>query len=210
MQSNNELIRSKLKLVLLVLAMLTFNCSTAQGFISLTKKDKDSIKEIDFIDKEYTFLDRNFNIQKNKLLKRSDENTLQKFRQCENYNDSLRVVLEFDLKNNYAEHLAFHRILKTWQNVSFYIWLTPKKTKQLANKLNIFHPHKFYEFLIAETENETREALLNRLYLKLKKELEKEINYSTNKELIYQAFRYNPDRLKMKRQYLENHSGHKH
>lgn len=197
MQSNNELIRSKLKLVLLVLAMLTFNCSTAQGFISLTKKDKDSIKEIDFIDKEYTFLYRNFNIQKNKLLKRSDENTLQKFRQCENYNDSLRVVLEFDLKNNYAEHLAFHRILKTWQNVSFYIWLTPKKTKQLANKLNIFHPHKFYEFLIAETENETREALLNRLYLKLKKELEKEINYSTNKELIYQAFRYNSDRLKI-------------
>ena len=210
MQSNNDLIRSKLKLVLLVLAMLTFNCSTAQGFINLTKKDKDSIKQIDFIDKEYTFLDRNFNIQKNKLLKRSDENTLQKFRQCENYKDSLRVVLEFDLKNNYAEHLAFHRILKTWQNMSFYIWLTPNKTKQLANKLHIFHPHKFYEFLIAETEDETREALLNRLYLKLKKELEKEINYSTNKELIYQAFRYNPDRLKMKRQYLEKHSGHKH
>lgn len=206
----NLLNKIKLKLVLLIYAILTFNNIFSQGFIKYSEKEKDSIKKIDYIDRQYTLLDSNFNILAHKILKVSSKELHKKLNQSKNYKDSLRAVLEFDLKNSYAEHLAFHRILKTWENLSFYIWLNPKETKKLARKLNIYHPHKLYEFLISETENETRENLLNKLYRKLKNELEIEINYNSNKQLIYQAFRYNPDRLKKKRQYLEKHSNHKH
>ena len=191
-----------------IIVLFTYS-GLAQSFNSYSKIEKDSIKNIDYINKDYQFLGDNFEIEL------GDENTKHdsdlKFQPNFSYKDSLRVVLKYNLKSDYAVHLAFHKILKNWENVGFYLWMSPKASERLANTLNIYHPHLFYEYLISEQEDATKESLFNNL----KKTLQKELNvenpsFDTNKALLKYAFKLNPEReIAMKAYFKKLNDKHK-
>jgi hypothetical protein len=89
--------------------------------------------------------------------------------------------------------------------------MSPKASERLANTLNIYHPHLFYEYLISEQEDATKESLFNNL----KKTLQKELNvenpsFDTNKALLKYAFKLNPEReIAMKAYFKKLNDKHK-
>jgi hypothetical protein len=187
--------------------ILFLNNFFSQGFINYSKKEKDSIYKIDFINKEYKYLDKSFKILTDKI---DDREIIYNLSRCENYRDSLRVILRFNLNNSYALHMAYHRILKTWENVGFYIWRDAEQTERLARSFNIYHPHLFYEFLISENRNKIKDKLISNLYNDLCDSIANNIEFENNKQLLYLAFELNPKRIKVRKDYISKHSNHEH
>jgi hypothetical protein len=191
-----------------IIVLFTYS-GLAQSFNSYSKIEKDSIKNINYIEKDYQFLSNDFKIDLN------DENEKQisdlKLQPNFKYKDSLRAILKYNLKSDYAVHLAYHRILKKWENTGFYIWMSPEDSEKLANSLNIYHPHLFYEYLVSEKEDAQKASLFSNLKQTLQKELKVENpEFDTNKALLKYAFKLNPEReIAMKAYFKKLNDKHK-
>lgn len=200
------------KYLLTFLFLVLFPLTThSQGFVNYSQAEKDSILKIDFINKDYRFLDKEFKIKTAELKEIEVPTNAPVFRENSKYKDSLRAILNYNLNHSYAEHLAYHRILKKWESVGFYIWETPEETKKLAASLKIYHPYLFYEYLISEKSNSRKNKLLNKLEAMLKSSVDSNQSFQTNKELLYFAFKNNPERRKaMNRYFKSKNSNHRH
>jgi hypothetical protein len=195
---------------LFITGIFTVSNTYSQGFINFSNEEKDSIKFIDYINRDYQFLNADFKILKNQLLESKNIFLLDRLGEQINYNDSLRIILEYNLDNSYAIHLAYHRILKTWVNVGYYLWMNAKEVKVVAAAFDIDHPYLFYEFLIDQKRNKLKTMLLDDLKIKISDTSQQFLKFETNKELLYYAFKKNSERLKDMRAYVKKKGVHKH
>lgn len=199
------------KFLLFSFSVLEFFSANSQGFSSYTKTEKDSLLNIDYINTNYEFLDEDFQIKTDELKEFQASSDTIKFRENATYKDSLRAILTYNLKHDYAVHLAFHRILTPWERTSFYLWKSVDETKALAGTFGFEHPYLFYEFLISEQSNPQKEKLLTNLEAKLKSNLDDRQTFKTNKALLRYAFKHNPDReMAMKKYFKDKNMTHKH
>lgn len=198
---------TKVSQILVLFGVLFINNLHSQGFTNLNEKDKDSILKIDFIEMEYEYLDKKFRIFADDI---KDSNLKQKLSISNTYKDSLDVILSYNLKNTYAEYIAFHRILKSWENVGFYIHKSSIETQNLAKTIGIEHPYKFYELLISEKNNKLKDDIINEVLLILCNKYNIDTEFENNKQILYEAFKLNPNRIKAKNEYLKKNSNHKH
>lgn len=167
--------------------------------MGISNREKDSLLNIDYINKDYKFLGSEFQINSEAL---NQKNLNIKFKENASYKDSLRTILEYNLKNDYAVHLAYHRILTPWERTSFYLWKSVEETQKIARSFGFDHPYLFYQFLISEEKNGRKDELISNLYESLKKNLEIEKVFETNKALLRFAFKKNPARAQAMKDYV--------
>lgn len=191
------------KFLLISFSFFQFFSANAQGFSSYTETEKDSLLNIDYINKDYRFLDENFQIKTDELKAYQASPDMLKFRENAAYKDSLRVILKYNLKHDYAVHLAYHRILTPWERTSFYLWKNVDEAQELAKSFGFKHPYLFYEFLISEEPHPQKEKVLNNLEAKLKSSLDQVQAFKTHKELLHFAFKHNPERKKAMNAYFK-------
>ena len=180
----------------------------------------DSLSKIDYIDRYYEFLDRDFNIiigngEKEKFdaiyarfIKEVVEPMNYRIKPINfGYKDSLRIILYDEFGDDRAVHIAFHRILKKWGNIAFYIWDSPAKAQEIGNGFGYTHPHRFYKFLIDdEKKSVEKDQLLKQVQSKILTELEVAMPIEPNKTFLTFAFRKNPKRMEAMKAYIKKHS----
>ncbi len=175
--------------------------------MGISDAEKDSLINIDYINKSYDFLDSEFNIQTQEFRQKPAG---LKFKDNSTYKDSLRTILSYNLDNDYAVHLAYHRILTPWERTSFYLWKSVEETQKVANSFGFKHPFLFYQFLISEDKNKEKSTLTNDLYEELKANLGIDKVFETNKALLRYAFKNNPGRIQAMKDYLKKNTKHEH
>jgi len=175
--------------------------------MGISNQEKDSLLSIDYINKSYNFLDSQFEIQYDKL---AQKDVKLEFRENSDYKDSLRTILDYNLKNEYAVHLAYHRILTPWERTSFYLWKSVEETQNIARSFGFDHPYLFYQFLISNEQNNRKQVLFDDLYKNLEENLGVEKTFETNKALLRFAFKKNPARVQAMKDYVKKNTNHKH
>lgn len=193
------------------IALFQILISYSQNLSDLSPTEKDSLLNIDYINKDYQFLDEDFQIKTDELKEFQASLGVVEFRENAVYKDSLRAILKYNLKHDYAVHLAFHRILTPWERTSFYVWEGVDDTKALAQSFGFEHPYLFYEFLISEKSDPQKEKLLKDLQAQLNSNLDHHETFKSNKALLLFAFKHNPDREKAMKKYFKRvNNKHKH
>lgn len=163
-------------------------------FLIEREKKIDSLKKIDFIGRSYKYLDAVYRIKIDK--KTFDKIIVNKGITVQNYKDSLMTVLCYELKDNDAGNIAFHRILFSWKKMSLYLWESEQKTKQVAAGLGFKHPYRFYEFLTGSETSPQKIEILTVLKAKLEEKAGVKTALKPYNEFLNTAFKHNPDRLK--------------
>ncbi|WP_124979289.1 hypothetical protein [Nonlabens xiamenensis] len=196
---------------ILLLALLCSLQSRAQQISDFTKAQRDSIAAMDFINRDYQFISDDFKLLREEIDCDASQQLKNKLSHRIAYKDSLFELLRYNLGGEYQAYLAFHRILKKWENIGFYLWMDSESTKTLACKFDIEHPHLFYEFLASEESSADKRKIFNRLKNKLKEadveSLEPSASY---RDWMYHAFEHNPARVYVQKNYLKKNSRHKH
>ncbi|AWG24271.1 hypothetical protein [Flavobacterium kingsejongi] len=180
-----------------------------QIFLNAKQKKIDSLKTIDFVNRKYQYLDADFKIK-------IDKNTFNKILlknapNIKSYKDSLMVVLYYELGDNDAVNIAFHRILFNWKKMSYYIWESEQTTKQLGESFGFKHPHNFFEFLKDNNnENSKKIEFLTQLQLNLQNKKLDKVGLKPFNEFLNYAFKHNPNRIKDNAAYKANLARNKH
>ena len=169
-------------------------------------KEKDlkisKLIKIDYINKSYKYLDSNFKIKISK--NQFDKLFLHEQQQTRTYKDSLMIVLYAELGDNDAVNIAFHRILFSWKQLSFYIWENESNTKQLAESFGFKHPYSFFEFIGNPTnDNANKIEILKKMQTKISEKKIDTISLKPYNKFLDYAFKFNPERLKYNAEYLQ-------
>ena len=177
-----------------------------------TNKEIDSFSKIDYFKMKFKFIDENFNIKIDSL---NFNKALVKYNfykdRINNFNDSLNVILTYELNSFHGARIASNRITYQWKKVGYYIWENEKKTELISKSFGFDKPYQFYEFLISEnTLNQQKNKLLKNLKIKLSKETKDTIEFKQNKQLLMFAFKNNPERLKDMNDYIKKNKKHGH
>ncbi|QTE21430.1 hypothetical protein [Polaribacter cellanae] len=161
----------KKKLFILVLFISTCGFSQNKNYLDLKKMTKeelvffwkqkdlkmDSLSKIDFLNKNYKYLDDNFNIS---ISKETFDKAIKKYKfiksRIRKYKDSLSVVLAYELGDEDASRIAKTRIGYTWLRLAYHIWLSEKECKKIGKNFGFTHPYRFKEFIIDDTNNEIK------------------------------------------------------
>ncbi|WP_157594937.1 hypothetical protein [Psychroflexus tropicus] len=177
-------------------------------YIIKNKAKIDSLKKINYINRKYEYLDSTFKItiSSNKFQTIIDK----RIKEVKNYNDSLMVVLLYELKDDNAVNIAFHRILYSWEKVGFHIWETPENAKKISNGFGINHPYEFMNYLYDEKKDILKDFFLMMLTDKLKAYLKTDTFTFDNKQLLKTLYKNNPRRIKLYKKYVKNKSIHSH
>jgi hypothetical protein len=177
---------------------------TIDNFLKKKELKIDSLKKIDFMNMEYKFLDSDFNIKiKKNEFKKIVSN---KYVELNNYNDSLMTILQYELGDNDAVNIAFHRILFSWKKLGYYIWEDEFKAKKVAKIFCFNHPYLFLKYLKdVNIVNSRKTKLINEIRSKMKKEGVKIYDSISYDILLKQAFRKNPERINEKNKYLNKY-----
>jgi hypothetical protein len=171
----------------------------------------DNIKKIDFLAKKYKFINSDFSIS----IDSTNFNNLKRdFKVINNnltYRDSLRLILEYELDNFHARRIALRRITYNWKRMSYYIWETEEKTKELGNNLGFEHPYRFYEFLFNEKINtDFKNKFVKNLKKRAEKRLNKEIKVRSYSNFFNRLLKESPQRKRdmevyFKKKGIKNH-----
>jgi len=159
----------------------------------------DSLAKIDYIAHEYKYLNKDFTID---ISAHKFQKTMKQYeyipQRIRNYNDSLSVVLMAEFNDSDQACIANLRISYSWQRLAFHTWQTPEEAKAFAAQFGITHPWRMNEFLKdEENTNQSIVEFFNNLRLKVEKETGKtRLDNLCRKELLNNALRCNPDRIK--------------
>lgn len=177
------------------------NMSKEEFDIFLAKKriKLDSLRKIDFLDKNYTYLDANFKpvISSKTFNLAVEENKFIKSR-IRNYKDSLRIILAYEIKDSDASRFATNRIGYTWLRLGYHLWLSEEECKEIGENFGFTHPYKFKEHIIDDKDKGKERLLFIRNF---KKRMQKETNYQLDtfintSNLLDFALHKNPVRIK--------------
>lgn len=142
----------KLIFYYIFLSIISINFCFAQSFNEeeILKK-RDSLIKLNFIDREYKYLDNDFNIIgldsvafQNSILKyKFSFRHLPELRK----QDSVKVALMTEFEDWEHTRLAALRINFNWTRLSYYLWLSPAESKIASSEFGFNHPYRFYKFL---------------------------------------------------------------
>lgn len=168
---------------------------------------KDSLLNIDYVDKNYKYLDEDFAIKID-----SEIFETIKDRDPRDYKDSLFVILYHELHNDsFAVNVAFHRILFSWRKLSYYILEDEKTAEAITRSFGFTHPYKFYEYLRDETISDSKKLeFLEGVKAKLEMELNETVEFKSYKDLLNASFKHNPERIRYNRESTANNPAHSH
>jgi hypothetical protein len=180
----------------------TYKTDSLQFILNAKQKRIDSLRKIDFINFKYKYLDADYKI---KIDKNTFEKiTLENSPNIKSYKDSLMTVLHYELGDNNAVNIAFHRILFNWKKMSYYIWETEQRAKEIGESFGFKHPYNFLEFLKNEgSENSKKIEFLNQLKTKVLDNKFDELGLNTFEKFLYYSFKHNPDRIRDMEKYKE-------
>jgi hypothetical protein len=133
----------------------------------------DSLIKIDWLSKEYIYLDDNFKPNIDSITFK----IISKNRRVNNYNDTLKLLLKYQLKDFDAERIALNTINFKWSKLSLYLFIQEKELKKEATLLGYTHPYRYYEYLITDDIDEHKSKIFCDYHLKT---IQKELNYKMN------------------------------
>lgn len=123
------------------------------------------------------------------------------------YNDSLAVVLTYELKSFHGSRIALSRITYQWKKIGYYLWCSEEDAKTLGNSFGFEKPYLFYEFLTSEADTPAEKIkIFQDLKLLLAKETEALKPFDSYKEIMKYGFKHNPERIKDMKQYINSRS----
>lgn len=168
-------------------------------------RSKDSILNIDYINLEYQFLDKDFIIDTKALKIANDSILNEKLKFARNRSDSIAFILNFNLKNDFSTHIALNRILYKWEKLSFYIWLSESESKEIASKFGFNHPYGFLQYLKNE-QNDVKKVLFFKELITRVKRVDSTFPHNSvaNEDILKESFKINPARITK----LENSKHH--
>ncbi len=176
------------------------------------EKEIDSFVKMDFFKKNFKYLDSDFKINIDSITFNA---AVRKYKfyteRIKNYEDSLTIVLTYELRSNHGSRIAANRITYKWKKIGYYLWLSENEAKELGLSFGFEKPYLFYEFLIDEDKRTVEKSIV---FKKLEEKLiENNIDIQsidTYKKLIHIAFKHNPDRISDMNAYFKKKSTHKH
>jgi len=185
-----------------------------KNYLKNSKNKIDSLKKIDFLNKDYKYLNKDFIIivdsaTFNKGLR---EHKFYK-EKITTYRDSLGVILMLELKDWHASRIAENRITFDWEKISYYIWESEEKSKEIGKTLFFSHPYRFFEYITNESINDYfKKELIQSLTKRIKKKLKKEIEFKTYKQFFTFTFEESQQRRLDMDAYFEKRKikNHKH
>jgi hypothetical protein len=166
----------------------------------------DSLIKIDWLSKEYIYLDDNFKPNIDSITFK----IISKNRRVNNYNDTLKLLLKYQLKDFDAERIALNTINFKWSKLSLYLFIQEKELKKEATLLGYTHPYRYYEYLIPDDIDEHKSKIFQKIEQELKELgiiIEENKSY---KDILRLSFKNNPERIKLQNEYLKKNSHHKH
>lgn len=156
-------------------------------------KRNSNLADIDYLNKKYKYLDRNFKIN----IDSTTFNFINKDKMhADNYKDSLVIILSHELQNDKAVNLAFHRILYKWKRVGIYIWEDQETAEKIALEHGFNHPYKFIAYLNNDSIHDSkRKSFLLQLKDKVEKSTKRNLDGYKSEDFLDFAFRQNPIRI---------------
>lgn len=159
-------------------------------------KKIDSLLKINYMDREYDYLDEEFKL----LLSDTAFSSINReLKEGKTYQDSLFIVLKEELCDEDEARIAFHQMLYNWKRLSWYIWESPERSQELASKFGFEHPGRFIFFLRYGDDNSEKIQFLNALRQKLEAVSLTSLPVGSNEELLNHAFEINPEKISAER-----------
>ena len=125
----------------------------------------------DAFEREYRYLDNNFNIsisnaEFQSILKKSGS-SIERIR---NQRDSIAIILLDQYQDDYQAYMrAVFQITYTWKRLGYHLWLSEKEVRDIGKSLNIKHPYLLKDFMINNPNDKIATNVLNNLKKKLRK-----------------------------------------
>jgi hypothetical protein len=185
----------------------------------LNKKEKkvDSLLTINYLTYNYQYLGKDYQIEisddlfNETLVKYSFHNE-----KIDTYEDSVSVVLMAEFNDWDQARIAGARICFSWQRLCYFTWQDVHEAKEMADNFVVSHPYEMYELLCNENSSVELEQFIDELKQKVFKGNKPEADNLSNKEILKQAFRSNPERIalanklqdqrrKLREAYLKEH-----
>lgn len=184
------------------------------NYLKNRRKKIDSLKKIDFLSKEYKYLNKNFSINIDSITFNKGVKDFKFISERINkYSDSLGVVLMIEMKDWNALRIAEFRITYQWKKIGYYIWESEENSKKLGENLGFTHPYRFYEYLYNESINsEFKLDLVKKLKKRLETKLNTAIKTNSYKEFFNLTFKESEQRKLAMELYYEKKGvkNHKH
>lgn len=186
-------------LLIILTANLTLSFSqerTAKEHITIAKE----YRKYDYLKHKYKYLDENFAIH---ISSEEFQDLIKKHRFYPNaiktYRDSISVVMHGEFDNPYQPRIATNHITMTWQRVSYYLWLSPEKTKEIGMRYSFRMPYQLYDYIFHEQSN--WDAYMTNLITELRNKVFKNTGYNKvltmNSDSLQQyVLIYSPDRIR--------------
>ena len=202
----------KLFNVTFLFSLILISCNTSKNkkspfshiTIESVNREIDSFCKIDFLDYNYKYLDKDYNI----IISKEEFEFAKKKRNFNNfpihtYRDSLSVVLSYELNSHHGARIAANSLTFKWKRMEFYLWRDVEEIKRIGYSFNITHPWRFYEFLRDSTNhNKEKMALLNDLKARVENETEKQLEIYPYDKFLNRTFKLNPERIKSMNEYV--------
>ncbi len=169
---------------------------TAKEHVAIAKK----YMNYDYLGHKYKYLDENYAIH---ISSEEFQDLIRKHRFFPNaiktYKDSISVVMSGEFDNPYQPRIATNHITMTWRRVSYYLWLSPEKTKEIGMRYSFRMPHQLYNYIFYEQNN--WDAYMTNLITELRNKVFKNTGYnkvlSMNSDSLQQyVLIYSPDRIR--------------
>ncbi|URM35449.1 hypothetical protein [Flavobacterium anhuiense] len=202
------------KVILIIVPFIIISCSqknksnvaNKKQNIQLIYKDNeiDSLIQLDFLDKKYQYLDKNFKI----IIDSLKFNKINSEKLSTNtYKDSLAIILKYELKNDAAVNIAFHRIVYSWKRVGVSIWEDEVNAKKIAYEFGFNHPYRFIKYLRDNNKYDTKKNIfLENLKNKIEKTTGKDLSSSNSLQILDIAFKENPIRADEMKKHKKIHN----
>lgn len=217
-----------LTLLILLISLLSFSQkvtmddirqmdSTARAkYFQLHDAKIDSLAKIDYLDYNYTYLDKDFRINIDSDIFNSTINTYEFISEhISSYKDSLAVALMAEFNDWDQLRVAELRILYSWQRLGYHTWQSKEEAQEFAAQFELTHPWRMREFLIDEANHHQE---IKKFYKQLLKKVEKEtgradLDTLSRKEFLNVAMRNNPQRIddfrKLQQEVRKQHESYK-
>jgi len=191
--------------------------STARAkYFQLREAKIDSLATIDYLDYNYQYLDKDFNIIiDSDIFNSTITNNKIIPERINSHKDSVRVVLDIEFQDKDQSRIAYNRITYSWQRLGYHTWQSKEGAQEFAAQFELTHPWRMREFIIDEA-NHHRE--IKKFYKQLLKKVEKETDRAdldtlSREEFLNVAMRNNPQRIddfrKLQQEVRKQHESYK-